>query len=196
MSKNFIVQFGSGSPALITGFHPTFTVFNVVPGGGATTPPGITEVPTSTGLYYFTYEPLSSIAFVIDGGASLSAAARYIAGSLDPVQAVDERISEMGSTLVAIGNTVSAIAAGGIASIGSLSDSYGSTLSDPTTVFGYLKRLMEFNEGDSSFNKSSGTWDIFTRGSTYILGASTYPGLTTMLREKLIVDNGSSITKG
>jgi len=209
MAKQYIVQFGAGSPTLMTGLSPTFQIFKVVPGGGATTAPGITEIPTGTGLYYFSYSPLSSIAFLIDAGATVSGDARYLAGSLDPADAIDE----LGSTLVAIGTTTvalgtttvaigtSILAAGtttGVVGtlIGSLADSFGSTLTDPTSVFGYLKRLMEFNEGNSVFTKSSGTWDIYSRGNTYVLGASTYPGSSTMLRSKLVEDDGSVITKG
>jgi len=202
MAKNYVVQFGSGSPALITGFSPTFTVFKVVPGGGSTTPPGITEVPTATGLYYFTYNPAASIAFVIDGGASLGSVARYVVGSLDPVNAVDERITELGSSLNALGTTLVAIGlSNGIAgasvtaALGGLSSSFGSTLTDPTTVFGFLRRLQEFNEGNSLFTKSTGVWQAWSRGNTYVLGASTYPGASTQLANKTITDSGSVITK-
>lgn len=204
--KNYLVQFYSSvNPTLIAGFSPTFTVFNVVPGGGATTPPGITQIPTNTGLYYFSYDPTSSIAFVIDGGASLPTSARYIAGILDPIQKVDEQLTAVGSTMQAIGQSllaqgVSILAqgstSGGVgALLGDITSSYGTTLTDPTTVFGYLKRLYEFNEGNNVFNKSSGVWDIYTRGVTYVLGPSTYPGASTMLRSKTIEDDGSIITR-
>lgn len=207
MSKNYIVQFGGGNPTLITGFSPTFTVFKVVPGGGSTTPPGLTEIPSSTGLYYFTYEPAAPIAFVIDGGSSLVAASRWVVGSLDPVQAVDERITEMGSTLVSVGNTLLSIgntltAIGGsfigaslAGAVGTLADSFGGTLSDPTTIFGYLKRLQENLEGNNVFTKTSGVWQVWSRGTTYVLGASTYPGASTQIANKTIVDSGSVIVK-
>ncbi len=141
MAKNFVVQFGTGNPTLRTGLTPTFTIFKTV-GGSNITAPGVTEIPTSSGLYYFTYGPTSAIAFVLDGGSSITdTSIRYLTGQLDPVQAVDE-------------------------SIGVSGDSYGSTSVDPTTIFGYVKRLREFNEGNSTFDKSSGVWDIYTRGSS------------------------------
>jgi hypothetical protein len=198
MAKQYIVQFGSGNPSLITGFSPTFTVFKVVPGGGNTTPPGITEIPTSTGMYYFTYSPLSPIAFVIDGGASLIAASRWVVGSLDPVDAVDERISEFGASMNALGSSLMAQGStSGIvgAAIGSLASSFGTTLTDPTTVFGYLKRIQENLEGNQVFTKTSGVQQIWSRGTTYVLGASTYPGASTQIGNKTLSDSGSIITK-
>lgn len=201
MSKQYIVQFGSGNPTLISGFSPTFTVFKVVPGGGSTTPPGITEIPTSTGLYYFTYDPVSPIAFVIDGGASLVAASRYVIGNLDPAQKIDEvgsSLIALGTSSIALGNTILAQGSttGAIGTlIGSLADSFGSTLSDPTTLFGYMKRIQENLEGNQQFTKSSGVQQIWSRGTTYVLGASTYPGASTMLASKTISDSGSIVTK-
>ncbi len=206
MSKQYVVQFAvPGAPSLLAGFSPTFLQFRVVPGGGSTTPPGITEIPTSTGLFYFTYDPVSPIAFVIDGGASLQLSARYIAGSLDPVQKVDEQLTgqgntlrAIGSSLIALGNTILAqgSTSGAVgAIIGGLADSFGTTLTDPTTVFGYLKRLQENLEGNNVFTKSSGVWQVWSRGTTYVLGASTYPGASTQIANKTLSDSGSVITK-
>lgn len=184
MAKNFLLQFGSGTTTN-AGLAPTFTVFKVFPGGGNTTAPGITEVPSATGLYYFTYEPAASIAFVVDANTtSLSASARYIVGNLDPIQAIDERITEMGMTLVAIGNTGSAQVA---LLIGTTASSFGSTSTDPATVMGYLKRLQEFNEGNSNFTKQSGAWDIFARGNAV--------GASTQLIQKVVTDQGAVIRK-
>lgn len=200
MAKTFLVQFGTGNPGttLNAGLSPTFILFAVMPSGalptGGSAVPGITQLPNnaggiSTGVFYFTYEPLSPIAFVIDGGSAITtAAARYVSGALDPVQAVDERIAGLSSMIANQGTTLTG-------SIGSLADSFGTTLSDPTSVFGYLKRLQEWNEGDSTFLKTSGTWAVWSRGNTFILGASTYPGTSAMLTTKNLVDNGSNITK-
>lgn len=205
MAKQYIVQFGSGNPSLMTGLSPTFQIFKVVPGGGSTTPPGITEIPTSTGLYYFTYAPVSPIAFLIDAGSSVAGDARWLSGNLDPADAIDERVSEMGTTLVAIGNTSIAIGTtilaqgsttGAIGTlIGGLADSFGSTLADPTTLFGYVKRLQENLEGNQVFTKTSGVQQIWSRGTTYVLGASTYPGASTQIGNKTLSDSGSVITK-
>jgi hypothetical protein len=209
MAKNFIVQFGSGAPSTYAGLSPTFTVFNVVPGGGATTAPGITQVPTSTGLYYFTYNPLGSVAFVIDGGASIIGDARYLAGSLDPIDAVDEQITALGVStfamgasllaqgvsILAQGNSIAIFGGSLVAGLGGLGDSFGTTLTDPSTVFGYLKRLQEFNEGNSVFTKTTGIWGVFSRGNTYVLGPTTYPGSSTQIAAKTLDDSGSIIVK-
>lgn len=178
MAKNYVVQFGSGNPSSLTGLTPTFIVFRAVPGGGLTTPPAIAEV-ASTGLYTFSYEPVGGVAFVIDGGAAITSVARYVAGNLDPVDAVDERIA----TLTGNVSTLSAF----VPSIGTTADSFGSTLTDPSTVLGYLKRLLEFNEGNSIFSKASGTWQIFARGNA--------TGASTGLIQKSVVDSGAVITK-
>lgn len=170
MAKNYLLQFGAGSTGT-TGLTPTFIVFNGLPNGsGAGAAPGITEVPTNTGLYYFTYEPTVAVAFIADGGSSLSAPARWVSGLLDPVSAIDEKI-------------------------GSLTDSFGSTNTDPTTIFGYLKRNQELQEGDNVFTKSSGNYQMWSRGNTYILGASTYAGSSAMLANKTLTDNGTTVTK-
>ena len=172
--KNYVIQFGGGNPSAFTGLSPTFTVFNVVPGGGATTPPGITEIPTATGLYYFSYAPQSALAFVIDGGAAITnPAERYISNVLDPVQAVDESISSLGATLF---NT-----------IGSTASSFGGTATEAGSLYGYLKRLQEFNEGNSVFTKSSGAWDIFARGNAV--------GASTQIIQKVLTDSATNVTK-
>jgi hypothetical protein len=184
MAKNYLIQFGNGNPTLFTGLSPTFVFFKGFPGGVSLAPPaGITEIASGQGLYYFTFEPLtsvgcSSVAFLIDGATtSLTSSARYLAGNLDPIQAVDELVSGQsfgyGASLMGL--------------LGSTASSFGSTSADPATVFGYLKRLMEFNEGDSVFTKSNGLWDIYARGNA--IGAST------QLIEKAITDSGSVVTK-
>ncbi len=142
MAKNYLLQFGTGSPTLRTGLTPTMIVFKQFPAGTNITAPGITEIPTSTGLYYFTYGPTGPVSFVVDGGSTVGdSGSRYITGILDPIQAVDEKV----------GTTV---------------DTVGDTSADPTTVLGYVKRLQELQEGNATFTKSSGAWLISTRGGT------------------------------
>lgn len=157
MAKDYWMAFGSGNPADNTGLTPTMTIFQTS-GGTAIAAPAITEPGSGTGLYKFSYGPTASIIFVCDGGAGLDSGDRYIIGALDPIQAVDEKV-------------------------GSSSDSFGSTSVDPTTIFGYVKRNLEFNEGDASFNKSTGVWDISSRGSS------------TLLREKTLTNNTTAATK-
>ncbi len=160
--KNYLIQFGTGQPTLMTGLTPTMVVFKTYPGGTNITPPGITEIPTSTGLYYFSYSPTLSMAFVIDGGSSVNSAFRYLSGNLDPIQAVDEVL-------------------------GSTASSFESTSTDPSSVIGYLKRMQEYNEGNSSFTKSSGVWDIYARGNSV--------GASTLLIEKTLTTSETLVTK-
>lgn len=157
MAKDYWVQFGSGDPRVTTGLSPTFIIFQNT-GGSAITAPSVTEPGTGTGLYKFTYGPTVSIVFTLDGGSGLSDTNRYVAGVLDPIQAVDEKV-------------------------GTVNDSFGSTLTDPSTVLGYLKRGQEFNEGNAVFTKATGIWDVYSRGSS------------TLLREKTLTDTTTSATK-
>lgn len=157
MSKSYWLKFGSGDPATYTGLSPTLSIFSA---GGLTAvaAPGITETPSGSGLYRFDYGPTQSIIFKADGGSALASGDRYITGVLDPIQSVDEKI-------------------------GTTSDSIGSTTTDPSTVLGYLRRNLEFNEGDATYTKSTGTWAISSRGST------------TLLREKTLTNNTTTATK-
>lgn len=52
--------------------------------------------------------------------------------------------------------------------IGSTLSSIGTTSVDPGDLFGFLKRAQEFREGNQTFNKVSGAWNISTRGNTLI----------------------------
>lgn len=141
--KSYYLQFGSGDPANFTGLSPTFVIFSA---GGLTAAvaPGVTETPVGSGLYRFDYAPTMSIIFKADGGAGLSSGTRYIVGTLDPIQAVDEKV-------------------------GTIDDSFGSTALDPSTLLGYAKRSLEFWEGNAIFTKATGIWDIYSRGSSTLL---------------------------
>lgn len=55
-----------------------------------------------------------------------------------------------------------------IALIGNPSSTFGTDSVDPATVFGYLKRVQEYNEGSQTFNKVSGSWAISSRGGSLI----------------------------
>lgn len=157
MAKNYFLRFGSGDPSDNTGLSPTFTIFSAL-GLTALPAPGITETPAGSGLYSFSYGPTQAIVFKVDGGAALSNSSRYITNVLDPVQAVDERI-------------------------GFATDSFGSTAADPTTLYGYAKRNQEFQEGNATFTKSTGVWQIMSRGSSILLV------------EKGLTNNTTSATK-
>lgn len=192
MSKVYVVQFGTGYAASFTGLSPTFLNFAVVP-LDTTTAPTISEFPVGSGLYYFIAQPpvgpTQAINFTIDGFTIGLGLSRYVSGAIDPDSGV-------GTSVAAIGVTLANLSAGNsFGLIGTLADSFGSTLSDPSTVIGYLKRIQENLEGNSLFSKTSGQWQIWSRGSTYILGASTYPGSSTMIQTKTLLDAGSQVTK-
>ena len=158
MAKEYLAVFGAGDPSSFTGLSPTFIQFRVVSSGATLTPPSISEIAAGSGFYKFSYTPTVSIAWVLDGGAALDSGSRYVRGSLDPIQAVDLQI-------------------------GTVSDSFGSTSANPSTLFGYAKRAQEFQEGDAVYNKTSGVWDIYSRGSS------------TLLREKTLQNTTSQATK-
>lgn len=172
MAKTFFFKFGTGDPRPYTGISPTFLIF-VDQNGSTLSPPSITEDLVGSGFYKFSYTPTLGIAFLIDGATTLlDSVSRYVSGALDPVLLVDQQLSGNGSSFIPVA-----------AAIGTNSDSYGSTSADPTTLFGYLKRSLEFNEGNATYTKSSGTWDIYSRGSS------------TLLIEKTLSDSSVSTTK-
>lgn len=154
MAKNYDLIFGTGNPATKTGLSPTFLVFANF-GGSLITAPVVTEVPAASGHYQFVYGPTNAIKFTVDGGGTLSDGDRYIVGVLDPVQAVDEKV-------------------------GTLGDSFGSTAIDPTTLIGYAKRNQEFLEGNAVFTKSTGIWDVYSRGSSTLLVEKDLTNTTTL----------------
>lgn len=156
MAKNF--QFTFGVPASsFAGLSPTLSVFVNTSTGLTAAPPGITEI--FSGVYEFLYEPGQSfsIYFEADGGVGLGSN-RYVPGTLDPIIMVDQKV-------------------------GFGTDSFGSTAIDPGTMYGMIKRLQELLEGNAVFNKSTGVWDVYSRGSS------------TLLREKTLTNTTSSATK-
>lgn len=64
---------------------------------------------------------------------------------------------------VGIGNTLTAI-------VGNSASSFGSNVVDPSTLYGYLKRMQEVLEGDANYTKSTGIWTMLDRtgGTTLI----------------------------
>lgn len=247
--KTYFIQFGSGDPRTLGGMSATFLIFKTSDGSNIT-PPGISEIPTSSGIHYFNWGTTTPIAFLADAATtSPGAAARYVAGALDPA----DRSDEYGTTLVAIGTShiaqgVSIIAQGvtnialgtsnvalgtsniaqgntlfgfgvsnialgtsnaaigstiygygvsiyalGISiyalglstviNIGTTASSFGSTSTDPSDLFGYMKRVLENLEGNNTFIKSSGELDIYSRGSS------------TLLRVKTVTNSVSTVIK-
>lgn len=157
MSKSYWIKFGGGDSRPYTGLTPTFVIFNTQ-GGTALISPPVAEAGIGTGFYTFTYGTTQPISFLADGGSALSATDRYVPGVLDPIQAVDQQV-------------------------GYVTDSFGSTLIDPTTIFGYVRRIQELFEGDGIFSKATAIWQIFSRGSS------------TLLRTKSLTNNTTSAGK-
>lgn len=153
--KTYYLKFGSGDPANYTGLSPTLSVFSDR-GISTIAGPGITEAPSGSGFYQFNFSPgpSQSIIFKADGGAALVSGDRYITGVLDPIQSVDEKV-------------------------GSSIDSFGSTSVDPSTLYGLMKRNREFHEGNAVFTKSTGIWDVYSRGSSALLVEKTLTNTVT-----------------
>lgn len=152
-TKTYYMKFGTGDPRINTGLFPTFVMFSI---GGLTamTAPGVTETPSGSGMYQFLYGPTLAVAFLADGGSALPSVDRYVSGVLDPVHAVDQQL-------------------------GFSTDSFGSTSADPTSLWGYVKRFLEFWEGDGTFTKSTGIMQYFNRGSTTLLRTKTVTNTTS-----------------
>ncbi len=96
----------------------------------------------------------------------------------------------LGTTAVAIGTTlmgfgVSNVALGSsiLSIIGTTASSFGTASTDPSTVFGYLKRLAELDQGQETFNKGTGVLTMLDR-----TGGST-------LNQRTISNNSSLVIK-
>lgn len=156
MAKTYWVNFGSGNPQNFAGLSPTLILFVAEGGTAMTAPTPFAEVGTSTGFYKFTYDPSPTfaVAFIADGGAALASSDRFVAGVLDPISAVDTRV-------------------------GFSQDSFGSTNVDPATIYGLVKRLQENFEGNATFTKATGIWQVYSRGSSTLLSQKTLTNNTT-----------------
>ena len=206
MSKVYWLKFGSGDPRPNTGMTPTFLQFYDCT-GQTYVPPSIAEVKyggvTASGMYGFSFSvgitTQNSLYFLAYAATTVSSGLstdQYVTGVLDPLLISDQDITivstnlaALSSTVLAIGNTTLALSSSvGILSsyIGSTASSFGSSSTDPSTVFGYLKRLQELFEGDNVFTASSGQWLIYNRASL---------GTTTLLRTKTVSNPGSQVTK-
>jgi hypothetical protein len=160
MTKNYWVTFGSGNPVQYAALGSSVIFLQFGNAAGLTlVPPGITEI--YPGWYRFQYDVgvTNNIIFTIDGGATLgpsTSTLRFLSGILDPTDNLDSQIGSTNST-------------------------FGTTLL-PGDVFGYVKRTTQFLEGQQTFNKSTGTWDVFSKGSS------------TLLVEKTLTNSVSGVT--
>lgn len=140
----------NADPRPQAGLSPSFILFfNQL--GQTQAPPGITEIFSGSGMYRFQYDIgySTTIRYLVQAGNS-----NFLQGALDPVGALDVTIGWTGSA-------------------------FGSTSTDPSDVFGMLKRNQENFEGNATFLKSSGVWNIFSRGSSTLLSVKTITQNTT-----------------
>lgn len=84
-------------------------------------------------------------------------------------QSIGTSIIAMGTTIAGIGTSLSIT----IPEIGTVGSTFGGSGSDPIDLFGYLKRIQENLEGNSTYVKQTGVWDIYSRGSSSLLIAKT-----------------------
>lgn len=89
----------------------------------------------------------------------------------------------LGNTLGAIGTSLSVQGSTITGRIGTPSDVFGDDVTDPTTLYGFLKRCEQVLEGDSTYVKATGVLTMYDK-----TGATT-------LASKTIADTGSTVTK-
>lgn len=98
-----------------------------------------------------------------------------------------------GSTMQAIGSTLTALGMSiyaqglsltvSVLGIGTVGSTFGGLSTDPIDLFGYMKRIQENLEGNSTFTKLSGAWAISSRGSS------------STLANKTVVNTSTTVTK-
>ena len=108
---------------------------------------------STTGLYSFTLSPVEAITFVCSGATT-------------GLSTTDRFIT--GALDPSIGDTTALI---------------GNSASDPTSLFGFLKRLQELQEGDENYTKATG-----------VLIRQDRTGATTLISQT-INDSATEITK-
>lgn len=116
-------------------------------------------------------------------GISLSAMGVSLSAFGVSQLALGNSLVALGTSNLALGVSNLAIGTSLVAGLGDTASSYGTDVSDPTTVFGFLKRAQETREGNETYTKSTGVLDIYSRGSSQLL------------REKTISDSTTSTTK-
>lgn len=89
----------------------------------------------------------------------------------------------LGMTNVAIGTTINAREIVIDAKLGSTASVFGDSSTLPVDVYGFLKRAMEFSEGDATFSKDTGVWTVKDRA-----------GLTT-IASKTLTNSVDTVTK-
>lgn len=192
MARDYWFAFGA-QPSAAAGLAPTFITF-INSSGATQAPPTISEPLAASGLYKVSYTPTQTISFVLDGATTgLAAGNRYIFGVFDPQDTMGVTLVAQGATLVGFGNTAVAIGLSNIAlgttnvaigttltaigtslafglnGLGDTASSFGTAATDPGTVFGYLKRVVEFLEGDQTYTKATGNLTFYSRDGAVTL---------------------------
>ena len=149
----------------------------------------------------------ASVRYIVGSVDPIQAVDEQLALYGSTMLAIGSTVSAMGTTLFAIGQTLlpAAISVDGLGAtlnyvyqgftslgstlgpvldvLGSTMSSFGSTSVDPGTLFGYVKRLQELLEGSQDFNKQTGIWNIYSRGSS------------VLLREKTLTNDSTEATR-
>lgn len=141
MAKTYTMQFGSGDPRTFTGLAPTFLIFVNASSGATIAPPAISEALAGSGLYKFAWGTTTPIAFLADAfTTSPGTAGRYVTGQIDPA----DRADEYGTTMIALGTTLTGYGVSTVA-FGLTLVGYGnSTLAFGSTLIGYGNSTLAF----------------------------------------------------
>lgn len=179
MSNVYWIRFGDGDPSNYSGLSPTFTKFHSYT-GGILSAPGFTEAIAGSGIYQFTYTPSFPIGFTADAATTgIINVLRFVTGSLDPSDMIDVEVGAIGASLSAISTTFGDLAV----KVGATTSSFGTASTDPGDLFGFLKRVQELLEGNQTFSKTTGAFDLYDRTG----------GIT--LRSKTVSNSASGVTR-
>lgn len=143
----YVISFGVTDTGLTLNAS-NFVVFAKTAGGSPTNAAPATVTAIGYGLYKFTYVAAEDVAFVVDGGAGVAAADRYVRGVLSPADTrLDVAISTVASDVAGLATQAGLDAVNGNVAI---LDARVQTQQDA------INRLTSFTEG---------RWKIYTTGA-------------------------------
>lgn len=87
----------------------------------------------------------------------------------------------IGSTLTSIGNTISTLGGSLFTLIGTTASLIGDSSTNPSDLFGYLKRVNELVQGQETFTKGSGLLNMYDRTGATLLNARTITNSASMV---------------
>lgn len=202
--KTYYVRFGTGDPRQYAGLAPTFLMFKLS-NNTDVTPPSISEVGSSSGLFSFQYGTTTAIAFLIDAATtSPGTTGRYVTGAIDPADRTDEYAATMiaiGTSLVAIGTSNIALGISNVAlgttnvALGTTNVALGTTAvflggAIGTTLGALGSSIMAFGATNFALgttgvalgttNVALGTTNVAIGTSLTALGTSIYAGLNDL----------------